>query len=231
MDEVQVIWSSERSVHVVVRGEGNADGIGRVCEALRQRGLSGATDITPGAGSVRIALELGGADPEGVAAEVLRLARAAVDDGDGPGRVDGREVVVPVCYDGAFGPDLAGIADAAGMSREQAAAAHADGSYTVRFLGFTPGFAYMDGLPDALHAARLESPRTRVRAGSVGIAGGRTGIYPRATPGGWRIIGATPLVVFDAERAEPSVFRAGDRVRFRAISRAEFDAIASGRTG
>ena len=225
MSGVRVVWSSEWSVHLVPEVP-DAGAVNRVHRALRG-GIPGVVESTPGAGAVRVAIEPG-SDAESVVSGVVRAVEAALAGPGGAEEDGGREVVVPVCYDEPFGPDLDAIAGAAGMTRERAAAAHARAAYTVRFLGFSPGFAYMDGLPGALRAPRLDSPRTRVRAGSVGIAGGRTGIYPRATPGGWRLIGATPLRVFDPGRDGASLFRAGDRVRFRAISRDEFEAMSAG---
>lgn len=218
---VRVIWASEWSVRLI---PGDAGAVARVHRALRG-GVPGVLEATPGAGTVRVSIDRG-ADPEAVVGRAVRAAEAAL--GGGGTGADARTVEIPVCYDEAFGPDLGGIADGAGVSREEAAAAHAGSSYRVRFLGFAPGFAYMDGLPDALRSPRLGEPRTRVRAGSVGIAGSRTGIYPFETPGGWRLIGATPLRVFDPGRAEASLLRVGDRVAFRAVSRDEFEALASG---
>ena len=107
-----------------------------------------------------------------------------------------RLVEIPACYGGEFGPDLAGLAALHGLTAEQVIAAHAAADYTVSFLGFVPGFAYLAGLPAALATPRLATPRRHVPAGSVGIAGQQTGVYPCATPGGWQIIGRTPLTMF-----------------------------------
>ncbi len=141
-----------------------------------------------------------------------------------------RPVEVPVRYGGEAGPDLAGIAEEAGMTEEEAAALHARAGYKVAFLGFAPGFAYLCGLPERLAAPRLPTPRTRVPAGSVGIAGGQTGIYPIDGPGGWRLIGRTPLRLFGTDRDPMSLLHPGDRVRFRPVSEAEFERLASEET-
>jgi inhibitor of KinA len=138
-----------------------------------------------------------------------------------------RQVEIPVCYGGEFGPDLADVAALHSLTPEQAIEAHASTAYTVCFLGFAPGFAYLAGLPDALATPRLATPRRRVPAGSVGIAGHQTGVYPFSTPGGWRLIGRTPLRMFRAERPGMCLLAIGDRVRFTSISREQFAAMES----
>lgn len=133
-------------------------------------------------------------------------------------------VDIPACFDGEdLAPDLAYVAGRAGLSPAQVVAAYVAAEYIVDFLGFAPGFAYLRGLPTALATPRLESPRTRVPAGSVGIAGAQTGVYPLSTPGGWRLIGRTPERMFDPDRNPPARLAKGDRVRFVPIDRAEFD--------
>jgi inhibitor of KinA len=136
--------------------------------------------------------------------------------------------VIPVCHDPGLAPDLAGVAGRAGMTVDDLIACHAAGDYSVLAVGFVPGFAYLGGLDARLHVPRLETPRARVPAGAVALAAGYTGIYPAESPGGWNLIGRTPLppsALFDPARtARPALFRPGDRVRFRPVSRAEFDA-------
>ncbi len=132
------------------------------------------------------------------------------------------EIEIPVCYGGDFGPDLAEVAALAGLDEAATIAAHAAASYRVAMLGFAPGFPYLLGLDPRLHAPRRAQPRTRVPAGSVAIGGAQTGIYPRALPGGWQIIGRTPLALFDAARTAPALLAPGQRVRFRAIDAQTF---------
>jgi inhibitor of KinA len=134
-----------------------------------------------------------------------------------------RILEIPVCYGGEWGPDLGDIAARTGMSPERIVGLHTGADYLVHAIGFAPGFAYLGGLPAALHTPRRATPRTSVPAGTVGIGGAQTGVYPLATPGGWNLIGRTPLRMFDAARAEPALLRAGDRVKFRAIGAGEFD--------
>ena len=133
-----------------------------------------------------------------------------------------RHVDIPVCYGGEFGPDLAEVCTVHGMTATQVIELHASAEYLVYFLGFVPGFAYLGGLPEALMTPRLARPRRKVPAGSVGIAGNQTGIYPFATPGGWRLIGRTPVAMFRADRDELSLLSIGDRVRFTPISAERF---------
>ncbi len=126
----------------------------------------------------------------------------------------GRTVEIPVVYGGESGPDLEDVARYAGMAPERVVELHASAQYLVYFLGFSPGFPYLGGLPAALAVPRLEAPRTRVPAGSVAIGGGQTGIYPVESPGGWRIIGRTPLLMFDSRQDPPALLAMGDRLRF-----------------
>jgi inhibitor of KinA len=130
---------------------------------------------------------------------------------------------IPVCYDSEFGPDLTDVAQHAGLSVEEVVRLHSSPTYLVYFLGFSPGFVYLGGLPEALHTPRLATPRISIAAGSVGIAGSQTGIYPVDSPGGWRLIGRTPLRMLDPEGSPPTRLQPGDRMRFAAIDRATFE--------
>jgi KipI family sensor histidine kinase inhibitor len=133
-----------------------------------------------------------------------------------------QEVEIPVCYGGEFGPDLNDVAAMNGLIPTQVIELHSSSIYTVYFLGFAPGFAYLGGLPEALTTPRLETPRATVPQGSVGIGGNQTAVYPFATPGGWRLIGRTPAAMFRRDRAPMSLLQIGDHVRFRAISKEQF---------
>jgi len=133
-----------------------------------------------------------------------------------------RTVEVPVCYEGEFAPDLAEVAAAAKLTPEEAVALHAGSELRVLMIGFAPGHPYMAGVNPKLAVPRRATPRAIVPAGSVAIANEQTVVYPYAISGGWNIIGRTPLTLFDARREQPSLFAAGDSVRFKPISRAEF---------
>lgn len=132
--------------------------------------------------------------------------------------------LIPVCYGGEFGPDLADVATFAKCSAEEVIAKHTSRDYLIYFMGFLPGFAYMGSVVDEIAMPRLAEPRLEIPAGSVGIAGAQTGFYPVASPGGWRIIGQTPLKLYDPAHPQ-SFYHAGDLIRFQAVSSAEFATI------
>jgi inhibitor of KinA len=136
-----------------------------------------------------------------------------------------RLVEIPVCYGGAFGPDLEEVAAYCGCSTMQVIQQHTEPRYQVYFLGFLPGFAYLGGLPPSLATPRRAVPRSSVPAGAVGIAGGQTGVYPLQTPGGWQIIGRTPLRLFDPSREPPSLLALGDQIQFVFIRPDQFETI------
>ena len=168
-----------------------------------------------------VLFELGAASPyEQMASALQRLlpaARAALADYE-PGPL----VEIPVCYGGEFGPDLALVASHAQLAAEEVIARHAQPEYLVHMVGFAPGFPYLGGLDARLATPRRAQPRPLVPAGAVGIAGVQTGVYSLPTPGGWQLIGRTPLRLFDPSRAQPSLLQAGDRLRFVPITEQEF---------
>ena len=136
-------------------------------------------------------------------------------------------IEIPVYYGGTCGPDLAFVAEHAGVSEEDAIALHSRVEYPIYMIGFAPGFCYLGGLDERLITPRLETPRTMVEAGSVGIANAQTGMYPSASPGGWQLIGRTPLRLFAPEREKPFLYQPGDRIRFVPISEDEYRQIAA----
>ena len=189
--------------------------------ALRRACLPGIEDIAPAYASLLLRFDLdawsagGTRDALGALHNAIEPLLVAQPDGD---TMSPRELRVPVCYGGAHGPDLAVVARHAGLSEHALIARHCAPLYRVAMLGFAPGFPYLLGLDAALHAPRRASPRVRVPAGSVAIGGAQTGIYPSELPGGWQLIGRTPLRLFDPTRAPPCLLRAGDRVRFVAVA-------------
>jgi inhibitor of KinA len=151
---------------------------------------------------------------EGLRGYVARMEKLALPEA--------RLVEIPVCYGGEYGPDLKDVAELHGITTERVIELHATTTYITYFLGFAPGFAYLGQLPEALATPRLGTPRKSVPAGSVGIAGTQTGVYPISTPGGWRLLGRTPVKMFQPERAEMSLLSIGDRARFVPVSREQF---------
>ncbi|MEL3974043.1 5-oxoprolinase subunit PxpB [Rossellomorea oryzaecorticis] len=133
-----------------------------------------------------------------------------------------RVIEIPVCYGGEYGPDLEEVAHIHGLSVEEVISKHTNGDYLVYMIGFAPGFPYVGGLDPDLATPRRKSPRLKIPAGSVGIAGDQTGVYPIETPGGWQLIGRTPLSLFQPDEETPSLLQAGDHIKFVSISEDEF---------
>jgi KipI family sensor histidine kinase inhibitor len=192
----------------------------RVVAAIDEAQLPGVTDIVPAYDSVAI-FHSGLRPHDGAAtaydllcARLRTLIESAAAEATSP---PDRLIEIPVRYGGADGPDLEHVARHAGISADAVVALHSGAEYRVAVIGFAPGFPYLSGLPPALETPRRASPRTAVPAGSVGIAGRQTGIYPLETPGGWQLIGRTGLRLFDPAASPPTLLRVGDRVRFRVL--------------
>ncbi|MEH6422362.1 5-oxoprolinase subunit PxpB [Pseudomonas sp. CGJS7] len=180
-------------------------------------------DLVPAYASLAVFFDPLSVDAQTVRAWLTRQCDQSADDG---AATPARTIEIPVAYGGEFGPDLDAAAAELGLSPTQLIQRHGDGDYRVAMIGFAPGFPYLSGLDPALTLPRLATPRTHVAAGSVAIGGAQTGIYPRPGPGGWRLLGRTPLRLFDAARATPSLLQPGDRVRLRAIGADEFQALS-----
>jgi inhibitor of KinA len=190
-----------------------------LAEALAAEPIAGVRDIVPGYRSVAVYFDPLRTDRQQLAGALERLAARTLQH-ETERRVP---MEIPVCYGGECGPDLPAVAAFAGLAEADVVALHAGATYQVMMLGFTPGFAYMGVVDARIAAPRLETPRPRVARGSVGIAQEQTGIYPSDTPGGWRLIGRTPVRPFDLARPDPFLFRPGDQVRFVPIAQKEFD--------
>ena len=134
-----------------------------------------------------------------------------------------RVVEIPVCYDAAFAPDLAEVADYCGLTTREVIQRHCQAEYRVYFLGFSPGFPYLGGMDPGISCPRRDSPRLEIPAGSVGIADSQTGIYPLETPGGWQLIGRTPLTLINLNDPQPTLLQPRDQIRFKAISRSAYE--------
>ncbi len=202
---------------------GDLRAVESVLDVLQAAELPGVVEIAPAFSSVTVFYEpaLGG-DFEAMEGAILKL----LTSNSGAARRKERLVEIPVCYEGEFAPDLALVARRARLTEREVILAHSTARYRVACLGFAPGFPYLIGLPRLLATPRRATPRLQLAAGSVGIGGGQTGIYPQASPGGWNVIGRTPLRLFDLGKEQPALLTMGDRVRFRAVSRAKFDEIA-----
>ncbi len=201
-------------------------GVHAAAHRLKHAAPPGLLDVTPAYTTLLLAFDLATLDPAITLACVLNTLTPSGEAATGDTVPPPRLIEIPVCYATEFGPDLNDVAAHCGLAAEAVAHAHAQADYTVAFIGFSPGFGYLSGLPAQLATPRLAQPRVRVAPGSVGIAGDQTAIYPHATPGGWRLIGRTPLTMFEATRAAPSLLAIGDRVRFVPISADRFHEIA-----
>jgi KipI family sensor histidine kinase inhibitor len=199
---LRVLPCGERAVLLELDGLDAVLGLHAALEADRPEGVE---ELVPAARTLLVAF-----DPARTGAERLSEALRAVRFQPGA-PVTGELVEVPVTYDGE---DLEEVASLAEMSAEEVVRRHRDGEYVAAFCGFAPGFAYLDGLDEALHVPRRDSPRTRVPAGAVALADRFTAVYPRASPGGWRLIGRTELGLWDVSRDPPAVLVPGTRVRF-----------------
>ena len=188
-----------------------------VCRAR----IAGVTETVPAFASLLVRYDPLRTDFDAVS-EALRRLAGNIAAGNTQA---GRTVDVPVCYGGAYGEDLPVVARHAGLSEEEVIRLHSGRTYRIYMLGFLPGFPYLGGLDERLFTPRRETPRTRIPAGSVGIGGQQTGIYPMDSPGGWQLIGRTPLCLFAPGRTLP--YAAGDSIRFVPIDECEFARIAA----
>lgn len=190
---------------------------------LREQNPCWLRDAVPAYASLAVFFDCSRIDAADPHAFVATALRAILQQPETANTATVRVVGIPVCYDVEMAPDLVEAANELGIGPDELIHRHSSASYTVAMIGFAPGFPYLLGLPDSLALPRLATPRTRVPAGSVAIGGNQTGIYPRESPGGWRLLGRTPLVLFDAARASPALLAPGDRVRFQRIGVADFD--------
>jgi inhibitor of KinA len=202
--------------------EESPDAVLRVMQQIEAAKLAGVIELAPAYTTVGVfydSTRTGGFDElraeiERAVETKLRRSHAGL----------ARTIDVPVCYECDFAPDLEDVARHAGLSPDEVVARHSAAKYRVSCVGFTPGFPYLSGLPPELATPRRASPRKEIPAGAVAIGGTQTGIYPRRSPGGWNIIGRTPVRLFDVNQSPAALLRAGARVVFRKISRQEFDA-------
>ena len=190
-----------------------------LAEAVQTAAIAGVRDVVPTFRSVTIYFDPLRANYDALIDRIEReLGRPSAPS------VDARPAIrIPVCYGGDLGPDLGAVAEFARLSEAEVVRIHTSATYRVFTLGFVAGFAYMGSVDPRIAMPRRATPRVRVPLGSVGIAGVQTGIYPAETPGGWQLIGRTPIKPFDPHRDEPFLMRAGDSIQFHAITREEFD--------
>lgn len=191
-------------------------------QMVRAQGWSGILDVVPTYRSVTVHFDPLQWDSAMLAKRLKTLPRRE------PGRAELQGILhkIPVLYGGEWGPDLEAVATFAGLQPDEAIALHASIQYRVYLLGFSPGFPYLGLVPERLAMPRRSTPRTTVPVGSVGIADHQTGIYPSAMPGGWQLIGRTPIAMYRKSRADPFLLKPGDIVQFNPIDRHEFDRLS-----
>ena len=218
-----VIPASDRSILVQFGDEISEDLHHQVflfTQGLLASSHQAISNISPGYSSVLVRLH-----HQATMAEGMDTIAAALKDGHPGDTILKRTIEIPVCYEDEFGPDLGRVLKHTGYDKEELIERHTSGRYLVYFLGFSAGFPYIGGMDESLATPRLKTPRKAVPAGSVGIAGQQTGIYPLSTPGGWNLIGRTPLPLFNRSNPKDSAIRMGDRIRFRTVGRAEFESL------
>lgn len=202
---------------LLVRCQDNAQALA-LKEALAADPVPGILEGVPGQDSLLVRYDSLHLVPEELAEKIAGLMRK-LDKRQAP---PGQAVTLPVCYDERLGPDLGTLARKLGGSLADAARLHASAAYRVMFMGFLPGFGYLSGLPQALHLPRRAEPRARVPKGSVAVAMEMSAVYPLESPGGWHLIGRTPLKLFDPKASEPFLLQPGGLVRFEAVSLADY---------
>ena len=186
-----------------------------------ERGLPGMVEYVPAFTTIAVYYDPLVAAQSQMQEELTRLVTGIQEGDDPPARI----VEIPVCYGGEFGSDLTFVAKQAKLTPREVIEIHSSAEYLVHMIGFAPGFPYLGGMSPRIAAPRRDSPRLKIPAGSVGIAGDQTGIYPLETPGGWQLIGRTPLALFRPDEDPPTLLQAGDAVRFRPITPEEFQTL------
>jgi len=221
MGKWEINWTSERSIWV--RAREDRLGVlmaGRLADSIVAQRAPRVRAALPSAGGVLVEFDLRQEpveDPWALLASLLESFDREEESGREQSAEQGREIMIPVCYDPSVGADLEAVCSRLGLDTDRLIDLHGEETYRVVSMGFLPGFGYLEGLGEALRLPRRETPRTRVPAGSVAIAEDMTGVYPHESAGGWHLIGRTPMRLFDPGRAEPSLLRVGDRVRFERI--------------
>ncbi len=202
--------------------------IAATVQLMKDQNIEGVVDVIPAFCSLLVNY-----DPRVIRYEEIRERMQALVKVEAKAGQQRRKVFeIPVCYGGEYGPDIENIAEHAGLSVEEVIELHSSRDYLIYMLGFLPGFTYLGGLDERLHTPRLANPRIRIPAGSVGIGGSQTGIYPLDSPGGWQLMGMTPVRTYDPSREAPILVEAGDYIRFVPVDEEEYirirEAVARG---
>ncbi len=191
------------------------------CSLLERKRIEGIIEVVPTFNSLSVYYNPCVIKGEKLIKKLSSLLKKNGNNSQGGGTT----YIIPVLYGGEWGEDLNDVAAHANLTAEEVVKIHSSTDYLIYMLGFLPGFAYLGGLDKRIVTPRLDTPRTKIHAGAVGIGGEQTGIYPLASPGGWRLIGTTPVKIYDADRVEPILYKAGDKIRFESVTEKEFEII------
>ncbi len=212
--------------------EASLDTVQAALHSLEAAAIPGVTELAPAYSTIGVFFDVAEVARAAAGQEVLAWLSTRIESAlrarpaQNKKGVETPVIEIPVCYDREFAFDISDVASVAGLAEDEVIRRHASAAYRVACVGFIAGFPFLSGLPAELATPRRAVPRKEVPAGSVAIGGAQTGIYLRNSPGGWNVIGRTPLRLFDVQRDPPTILQAGDRVRFREISRADFDAFS-----
>ena len=224
MQNVKILIAGDASILVEFGKEINPEinrKIAATVQLMREQHIEGVVDVIPAFCSLLINYDPRVIGYEEIKKRIKSLLKIEIKAGDERKRI----FEIPVCYGGEFGPDIANIAEHAGLTEEEVIEIHSSRDYLIYMLGFLPGFCYLGGLDERIFTPRLANPRIKIDAGSVGIGGSQTGIYPLDSPGGWQLMGKTPVKTYDPDREIPILVEAGDYIRFVPIDEEEFNRI------
>jgi KipI family sensor histidine kinase inhibitor len=221
MQDIRILTEGDCSLLVEFGQEIRPDinrKISATVQMMKQQHIEGVVDVIPAFCSLLINY-----DPRVISFEEIRERIQGIIKLDVKAGEQKKKIYeIPVCYGGEYGPDIEHIAQHAGLTVEEVIKLHSSRDYLIYMLGFLPGFCYLGGLDERIHTPRLANPRIKINAGSVGIGGSQTGIYPLDSPGGWQLMGMTPVKTYDPERETPILLEAGDYIRFVPIDEAEY---------
>ena len=224
MQKVKILTAGDSSILIQFGNAIDPDINARIAatvQLMREQHIEGVVDMIPAFCTLLINY-----DPRVISYDEMKMRMEKILSVEIAAGARKKKVFeIPVCYGGEFGPDLPTIAEHAGLSEQEVIDIHTSTDYLIYMLGFLPGFTYLGGLDERIHTPRLANPRIRIPAGSVGIGGSQTGIYPMDSPGGWQLMGLTPVKTYDPEREVPILVEAGDYIRFVPVDRAEYDRI------
>ena len=221
MQNIKILTAGDASLLVEFGKEINPEinrKIAATVQLMREQHIEGVVDVIPSFCALLINYDPRVIGYEEIKGRIKDLLRVEIKAGDEKKKI----FEIPVCYGGKFGPDIATIAEHAGLTEAEVIEIHSSRDYLIYMLGFLPGFCYLGGLDERIFTPRLASPRLKIDAGSVGIGGSQTGIYPLDSPGGWQLMGKTPVKTYDPDREVPILVEAGDYIRFVPIDEEEF---------